>query len=94
MNVCRASPHCPTIIDGTVGTTMNTASSAGPMRRGRSVQRRPRNRLAANQVTIEAATTNAGDGEVAADAPVGEVEGVEPEQQVGDDEQGQRRAPR
>ena len=59
MNVCSASPHCPTIIDGSVGTTMNTASSAGPMRRGRSVQRRPRNRLAANQVTIEAATTNA-----------------------------------
>ena len=60
--------------------SMNTASSAGPTRRGRSSARRPRNRLATTQVTTSTATTKRRDGEVLPTLQSLEVQRVEPEQ--------------
>ena len=57
--VLAASAHWPTSNDGTAGTIVNTASSAGPMRCGRSNQPRPRIRLATTQVTTAPTTTKA-----------------------------------
>ena len=74
---------------------MNTASSAGPMSCGRSNQPAGRRSAVGDDPRDDGADEHErGDDEVLGDAPLAQVEGVEAEQQVGDDEQRQRPAPR
>ena len=69
------------------GTTTSRASSTGPIVSGRCSGGRPRITLAPTHVSTRTATTNAAASTLREPRPLGEVEGVEPEQQVGDDEQ-------